>query len=77
MDDYYLSKQSSDISCSSDIWAFGCVIFQFISGRPPFKEATNYLTMQKIQKGEYSFPEDFDLVCRDLVEKILVFLFRS
>ncbi len=62
---------------SSDIWAFGCVVFQFVSGRPPFKEATNYLTMKKIQSGKFSFPSEFDLICKDLVEKILVWTRRD
>lgn len=57
---------------ASDIWAFGCIVFQFISGRPPFKEGTDYLTMKKIQEGKYEFPEGFDEVIKTLVQRCLV-----
>jgi hypothetical protein len=57
---------------ASDIWAYGCIVFQFISGRPPFKEGTDYLTMKKIQEGKYEFPEGFDEVIKTLVRQCLV-----
>lgn len=57
---------------ASDIWAYGCVVYQFIAGRPPFKESTDYLTMKKIQEGKYSFPDGFDDVIKTLVEGCLV-----
>lgn len=57
---------------SSDLWAFGCILFQLIAGRPPFKAANEYLTFQKILGLEYSFPDGFPEVARDLVERLLV-----
>jgi serine/threonine protein kinase len=54
------------------MWAFACISFYFLAGRPPFKEPTDYLIFQKIQKGEYTFPEGFDPTGRDLIEKLLV-----
>ncbi|KAG8749304.1 pkb-activating kinase-like protein, partial [Serendipita sp. 396] len=57
---------------ASDIWAYGCVVFQFIAGRPPFKESTDYLTMKRVQEGIYSFPEGFDEVVKTLVQGCLV-----
>ena len=57
---------------SADIWAFGCVLFQFIAGRPPFRGATDYLTFQKILNAEMEWPEDFDERARDLIELVLV-----
>ena len=56
----------------SDVWAFACISFYFLAGRLPFKEPTDYLIFQKIQKGEYTFPEGFDPTEQDLVEKLLV-----
>ncbi|KAI8084701.1 kinase-like domain-containing protein, partial [Halteromyces radiatus] len=56
----------------ADWWAFGCVIFQMISGRSPFKAATDYLIFQKIKNLDYEFPEDFPPVAKDLVQKLLV-----
>ncbi|KAJ9197546.1 hypothetical protein DTO166G4_7798 [Paecilomyces variotii] len=57
---------------ASDLWAFGCIIFQLLAGRPPFKAANEYLTFQKIVNLEYEFPSGFPAVGRDLVERLLV-----
>nr|CAD70304.1 related to 3-phosphoinositide dependent protein kinase-1 (PDK1) [Neurospora crassa] len=59
-------------STASDIWAFGCIIYQLLAGRPPFKAGTEYLTFQKIVKLEYEFPPGFPSAARDLVERCLV-----
>jgi 3-phosphoinositide dependent protein kinase-1 len=56
----------------SDIWAFGCIIFQLLAGRPPFKGNSEYLTFQKIVNLEYQFPDGFPPAARDLVERCLV-----
>ena len=57
---------------SSDLWAFGCVIYQLLAGRPPFKAGNEYLTFQKIVALEYQFPAGFPEVAQDLVERLLV-----
>ncbi|CCC13624.1 hypothetical protein SMACR_07806 [Sordaria macrospora] len=59
-------------STASDIWAFGCIVYQLLAGRPPFKAGTEYLTFQKIVKLEYEFPPGFPPAARDLVERCLV-----
>ncbi|KAJ6257097.1 Serine/threonine-protein kinase [Drechslerella dactyloides] len=56
----------------SDLWAFGCIIFQLLAGRPPFKAGNEYQTFQKIVNLDYQFPPGFPKVARDLVERLLV-----
>ncbi|KAH8925536.1 kinase-like protein, partial [Atractiella rhizophila] len=62
---------------SSDCWALGCIIYQFLAGRPPFKAASEYLTFQKIIACDYTFPTEFPSVPRDLVEKLLVLDYKK
>lgn len=62
----------TESSFASDLWAFGCIIFQMISGLAPFRAGSEYLIFQKILKLEYEFPEGFNKAAKSLVEKLLV-----
>jgi len=65
-----LSSQA--ITLASDLWAVGCMIYQMISGSPPFQAGSEYLIFQKIQKLEYIFQDGFNDQAQDLVENLLV-----
>ncbi|KAJ9104942.1 hypothetical protein QFC19_003737 [Naganishia cerealis] len=58
-------------SFAADIWAFGCILFQMLAGRPPFRGATEYLTFQQVLKAEYEFPEGFDEQAKALIQQLL------
>ncbi|XP_062573313.1 3-phosphoinositide-dependent protein kinase 1-like isoform X1 [Saccostrea cucullata] len=57
---------------SSDLWALGCIVYQLMAGLPPFRGGHEYQIFQKITKLEYEFPDGFNVVAQDLVEKLLV-----
>jgi 3-phosphoinositide dependent protein kinase-1 len=57
---------------ASDFWALGCILYHFVSGAFPFKGASQYLIFQKIQVLDFNFPDDFDVVAKDLTQKLIV-----
>ncbi|BHF65752.1 3-phosphoinositide dependent protein kinase-1 [Sparganum proliferum] len=58
-----------------DYWAFGCVIYQMLSGRPPFrpdKHGHEFDVFRKVLALDYVFPERFDNEAKDIVQRLLV-----
>jgi len=64
--------QNKTASKATDVWAFGCILYQLLVGRPPFKAGSEYLTFEKIVHLDYQFPDYFPPAARDLVERCLV-----
>lgn len=71
---YVSPEMLSDKSASPsvDLWALGCIIYQMVSGLPPFRAPSEFLMFQKITKLEYDFPDGFLPLAKDLVQKLLV-----
>ncbi|GEQ72768.1 hypothetical protein JCM33374_g6456 [Metschnikowia sp. JCM 33374] len=57
----------------TDIWAIGCILYQFFNGVPPFKGGTEYLTFEKIISISYSYREQVPQMVKEIIDKILVF----
>ncbi|KAH8093861.1 kinase-like protein [Cristinia sonorae] len=64
--------ERNETTKSSDYWALGCIVYQMISGKFAFHGLSDYLTLEKIKKIDYSFPEGFDEEAKDLVQKFLI-----
>mmetsp|Transcript_27778 Transcript_27778/g.82338 ORF Transcript_27778/g.82338 Transcript_27778/m.82338 type:complete len:382 (-) Transcript_27778:322-1467(-) len=62
---------NSPLSYPADLWALGCIIFQMLTGAPPFKSGSEYLTFQKVTDREFSFPDDFPDDARDVIDRLL------
>ncbi len=56
----------------SDMWSLGCLLFQLITGFPPFRGGSEYLIFKKSIEGEYTFPEIVPDDAKDLIEKLIV-----
>ena len=59
-----------------DLWALGCMIFQMLSGKSPFREATEYLTFESIMghcRGTrpLEYPVCINDMTRDLISALL------
>lgn len=56
---------------ASDLWALGCIIYQMLSGSPPFHGDTQFLTFEQVKSGKISYPPHFPYHARLLIEKLL------
>lgn len=57
----------------TDIWAIGCILYQFFNGLPPFKGGSEYLTFEKIIHVEFAYKKLLPPMVREIIEKILVY----
>ena len=60
------------MSAASDLWSFGCIVHQMLTGTFAFNDATSYLILQKIKNFDYAVPEDVDEEAQDLIGSLIV-----
>ena len=56
---------------ASDLWALGCIIYQMLTGSPPFHGDTQFLTFELVKAGKVSFTPHFPYQARILIERLL------
>lgn len=70
----YVSPETlneTPISAATDLWSFGCLVYQFLVGYAPFHSSSNYETFQKIESGKYSIPDFVPDDAKDLILHLL------
>uniref|UniRef100_A0A1I8BR51 3-phosphoinositide-dependent protein kinase 1 n=1 Tax=Meloidogyne hapla TaxID=6305 RepID=A0A1I8BR51_MELHA len=73
---HYISPEvlkSEDVGSECDYWALGAIIFQMISGQPPFRAVNEYKILKKILGLDFHFPDGFPAVAKQLVSGLLVY----
>jgi serine/threonine protein kinase len=55
-----------------DAWALGILLFEFLTGEPPFLSDTQTKTFSRIMKAQPDFPEHISDGARDVITKLLV-----
>ena len=57
---------------SSDVWALGCILYQFTQGSPPFRGTNELAAFEKIVNLDYQWKWPVSSLLKDLVGRILV-----
>ncbi|XP_070319883.1 cAMP-dependent protein kinase catalytic subunit PRKX isoform X1 [Odocoileus virginianus] len=64
--------QSKGHGRAVDWWALGILIFEMLSGFPPFFDDNAFGIYQKILAGKIDFPRHLEFTVKDLIRKLLV-----
>eukprot|EP00416_Gambierdiscus_australes_P002621 CAMPEP_0171122408 /NCGR_PEP_ID=MMETSP0766_2-20121228/104936_1 /TAXON_ID=439317 /ORGANISM="Gambierdiscus australes, Strain CAWD 149" /LENGTH=354 /DNA_ID=CAMNT_0011585247 /DNA_START=69 /DNA_END=1133 /DNA_ORIENTATION=- len=71
----FMPKEVIENKCTdfrSDIWSFGCTMFQVLVGCPPFHGASEYLIFQRILGMDLQMPPGVPSQARDLISRMVV-----
>ena len=55
----------------TDLWAFGCIIYQFHVGETPFAAKRQDLVFMNIKERRLNFPKYLDNDTQDLIDQLL------
>ncbi|XP_053671163.1 3-phosphoinositide-dependent protein kinase 1 [Anopheles nili] len=58
-------------SPASDLWSYGCTLYQMISGVSPFRAPSEYIIFKMILRCHVNYADSFDPHAKDLVARLL------
>ncbi|KAF8820337.1 putative serine/threonine-protein kinase pdkA [Cardiosporidium cionae] len=62
-----------DVGFAADLWALGCITYQFFAGQSPFADDSEKTMRERISNVDYHFPKGFPPPIEDFVQKLLLF----
>jgi serine/threonine-protein kinase len=79
------SGRVAEVGPSSDIYSLGALLYDLITGRPPFRESTPLDTLVQVLEGEPRLPSelnprvpsDLELICLRCLEKVPELRYKS
>jgi len=63
--------ESKDYDQSVDIWSLGCIIYEFLVGKPPFEAPSMEETYTKICTEPLTFPAQISPEAKDMISRLL------
>ncbi|CAK4746850.1 unnamed protein product [Aphanomyces euteiches] len=63
--------ENQSVDATSDLWALGCIIYQFFTGETPFQGGSPYLTFLRVKAGSFDLPDFVPNDARDLISQLL------
>jgi serine/threonine protein kinase len=55
-----------------DMWAYGCIVFEMLTGNPPFEENDYGATMYRIVNVDLKFPQNMEPSARSFIQQLLI-----
>jgi len=60
------------ITTAADLWSLGCMVYQMLTGRFPFRGKSEMLTFEKIKNRDFYIPPNLPAEAADFINKLLV-----